>query len=95
MRTKTGVLGMKRLVLVLPQMVTSSVYNMRAKTDVGLVERVCSWIGYGLRVCFRTAFFTRSYERTNERTGFGAEEASPRLHFLIYTTTYTFQLLFL
>ena len=77
---------MKRLVLVLPQMVTSSVYNMRAKTDVGLVERVervCSWIGYGLRVCFRTAFFTRAYERTNERTGFGAEEASPRLHFLI------------
>ena len=89
---------MKILVLVLTQMVTSSVYNMRAKTDVRLVERVervCPWIGYGLWVCFRTAFFTRAYERTNERTGFGAEEASPRLHFLIYTTTYTFQLLFL
>ena len=62
------------------------VFEIRARKrmwDVGLVERVCSWIGYRLRVCFRTAFFTRAYERTNERTGFGAEEASPRLHFLI------------
>ena len=29
-----GVLGMKRLVVGLPKMVTSSVWNMRTKTDV-------------------------------------------------------------
>ena len=37
-RTKTDVLGMYGLVLELPNMVTSSVYNMRTKTGVIGIE---------------------------------------------------------
>ena len=62
MRTRTGVLGMKRLVLMLPKMIIPRVLNTRSKTGVLRAQIRNTMCGHRLRSCE-----ARKKERKRER----------------------------